>query len=806
MTIGRQNSLTPIESQALPAKSTDLRLRLLRLYLIFTAVLLAGLVLLVWLVSSRLKTEWTTQELAFTKNLASHLSQSSDLDHFAENLDVWLSLAGADEGAFVSILGPNGQTLLEHPHHLTLPQTMAWSAWQWQVVQQARSQESGWFITKDPDLHNWLHTVTAVPGTDQQLLLQRPTDIVFAPLQLLRWSILAVVLVYLTGGFFSWWILSRQVIQPIEYLENFSGLTRWRGEVRPEEQTQMHRLAKRPDQIGDLTRALLMMNMETEKRFRELATLLETSRVVASSLDEAQVIDNILDQIQTLFEVERTAVIVLDKRAGVFRIRASRGLSEKYAQQLRIAPSEPNSPSMRALRNQTPIQVANTETDLSFVKLRPRARAEGFQSVLAIPLKTQYAPPAVLLLYKDMPYRYGYSELELASSFAHHASIAMENAALFALTDERLQEQTRRLEAIVESMSDGLILESPDGRILFCNQQALHLLHMTRSEARQKNSATLLDQLFLAAAEPQQARKLLAAGVSGEGPSSFDLVLKGDGRQFDLRIHLFNVTDASGDLIGRGQLWQDVTQDKELDRMKSALLSTVSHELRTPLATIKGYASTLLAEDVSWDEPSQKEFLQTISQETDRLTTLVQNLLDMSRIEAGLLDIRREPFAVNELVRQAARGLQAALDGRLDLNLADDLPLLSLDVPRLETAVRNLLENAVKYSPPYYPIELTTRQEANNVIITVRDYGPGVPEALHSKLFDRFYRVDNSLTRHIGGTGLGLAICKGFVEAHGGQVWVQSGHPGAVFGITLPIEIGDWILEIEQSFQYPHLQ
>ena len=791
MNASRQNSLTPLENQTLPAKGADLRLRLLRLYALFAAISLAGIILLAWLVSGRLQAEWTAAEETFAANLAARLAQSANLDSFAANLDGWLSLAGADKTTIVTLLGHNGQLLFQREKNFTLPNDVSWAAWQWRVYKQAQDyrepERTGSFITTDPDLNKWLHVVTAVPGTGWQLLLQRPTKEVFAPLSLLQGGALAALLVYLAGGLFSWWALSRQVIQPIEQLESYSGIIRWRGEARPEEQAEMDRLGQRPDQIGALARSLVTMKAETDKRFRELATLLETSRIVASSLDETKVIENILDQVQTLFEVKRAAVVALDKRDGVFRIQASRGLSAGYTQQLRIAPSEPNSPSMRALRNQTPIQVADTETDLAFVKLRARARAEGFRSVLAIPLKTQYAPPAVLLLYKDLPYRYSYSELELASSFGHHASIAMENAALFALTDERLQEQTRRLEAIVESLNDGLILEGIDGRILFCNRQILRWLRLSREEARQASSARLLERLLANAGNPNQAREWLAAGLSGAGPRIFDLTFSENGRQWDLRLHLFDVTDADGELIGRGQLWQDVTKDKELDRMKSALLSTVSHELRTPLATIKGYASTLLAEDVAWDEASQREFLQTISQETDRLAALVKNLLDMSRIEAGLLDIRREPREVNELVQRAARGMQPALAGRLQLALAENLPLLPLDAPRLETAVRNLLENALKYSPPHTPIELRTQLEEDSIIITVRDYGPGVPENLRAKLFDRFYRADNSLTRRIGGVGLGLAIVKGFVEAHGGRVWVKSARPGAIFGITLPV-------------------
>ncbi len=800
MNFSRQNSLTPIESQPLPSKGEDLRLRLLRLYLLFALLILVGTVLLAGLVSNQLKAKWVAAEQLLTINLGIHLSQAADLDAFAQNVDLLLPLAGANEAVLLTVLGPNGQTLYQYEQDAFLPDELAWSAWQWHVYQRVQGWRSGFLISQDPDLNDWLVTVTAVPNNDWQLLLQRPTDVVFAPLQLLWQGLFVVLLVYLLGGLFSWWVLTRQVIQPIECLESYSGITRWHGEVRPQEQAEMAYLAQRPDQIGALTRSLVVMKEETEKRFRELATLLQTSRVVASSLDAVQVIDNILDQVQTLFEVQRTAVVVLDKRAELFRIRASRGISAAYVQQLRIAPSEPNSPSMRALRNQTPIQVANTDTDLAFVNLRDRARAEGFQSVLAIPLQTQYAPPAVLLLYKEEPYRYSYRELELASSFGHHASIAMENAALFALTDERLQEQTRRLEAIVESLSDGLILEGIDGRILFCNQQALRWLGVSQGEAQRKSAEELLALLLTAVDEPQQAEALFAAALSGAGARTFDLPFSQNGRQWDLRLHLFDVTDADGELIGRGQLWQDVSQDMELDRMKSALLSTVSHELRTPLATIKGYASTLLAEDVVWDAASQREFLQTISDETDRLTLLVKNLLDMSRIEAGLLSIRRELYAVNEVVLQVVRGLRPLLNGRLQLDLAEELPLLLVDVPRLETAVRNLLENALKYAPPDTPIELQTSHQNNAVTITVRDYGTGIPSEHHDKLFDRFYRVDNSLTRRMGGTGLGLAITKGFIEAHGGRVWVKSAHPGAIFGLILPIATE---LELEPA---PNLQ
>jgi signal transduction histidine kinase len=395
-----------------------------------------------------------------------------------------------------------------------------------------------------------------------------------------------------------------------------------------------------------------------------------------------------------------------------------------------------------------------------------------------------------LLLYKSEPYSYSFSELELASSFANQATMAMENAALYAQSDERLQEQTRRLEAVVNSMSEGLLLESLSGRVLLINRQAAAMIGMGWEDAKQVDSAEILRTLLNSAEDPDLTFAHFRTALTEATPYNFDLTREtAQGRRQDLRIHSFGVTDTRGQLLGRGQVWQDITDDRELDRMKSALLSTVSHELRTPLATIKGYASTLLAPDVQWDEASQHEFLQTISNEADRLAALVKNLLDMSRIEAGMLEIQREPYSLNDIVPQIVSGFAPDVRDRLHLTMDTDLPPVLMDVPRISTAARNLVENAIKYSPPDALVELTTRRMNGNVQLAVRDYGEGVPSNVQTRIFERFYRLDNTLTRRVGGVGLGLSICKGFVEAHGGTMWLQPENPGTTFGFSLPFEL-----------------
>jgi PAS domain S-box-containing protein len=761
-------------------RQPDLRMRLLRLYLIVAALVFSIVLLFAFVMRNRIQRDVIDAQLALAQALTVEIDSAEPVLSAVETLPPTIPSSYAIIAADMA-----GNIIWQTDP----PTDSAWQRWQQTALHSARLNPDMSLTTVDPDGSRHL-VVAAITPDDGIILVSQPTRIAYATADRLVVGIVLVVGIPMLLGVGIWWALSRKYIDPLSQLVDFSEAIRWRGHLREDEYAQLHELAQQQSQLGTLAESLLAMERETNHRYLQLATLLETSRVVASSLDVDEVIGNILTQVETLFAVQRCAVVALDQRAGVFRIRASRGLSAEYVTKLRIEPSEPTSASMRALRKQMPIQIADTETDLAYTPFRARSEEEGFRSVLAIPLATVHAQPAVLLLYKAEPYSYSYSELELASSFANQATMAMENAALYAQSDERLQEQTRRLEAVVNSMSEGLILESLAGQILLCNQQAARMIGMERDRVKHVDSAEILRTLLNSAEDPELIFNHYRTALTATGDNTFDLTREtAQGRRQDLRIHSFGVTDARGQLLGRGQVWQDITHDRELDRMKSALLSTVSHELRTPLATIKGYASTLLAPDVQWDEASQHEFLQTISNEADRLAALVKNLLDMSRIEAGMLEIQRETYSLNDIIPQIISTFAPDVRDRLRLAMDADLPPVPVDVPRISTAARNLVENAVKYSPPDTPIELITRRSNGSVQFAVRDYGEGVPLNVQTRIFERFYRLDNTLTRRVGGVGLGLSICKGFVEAHDGNLWLQAEDPGTTFGFSLPIEM-----------------
>jgi two-component system, OmpR family, sensor histidine kinase KdpD len=226
----------------------------------------------------------------------------------------------------------------------------------------------------------------------------------------------------------------------------------------------------------------------------------------------------------------------------------------------------------------------------------------------------------------------------------------------------------------------------------------------------------------------------------------------------------------------------------ETDRLRTALLNSVSHDLRTPLASIKAAASSLLDPEVEWGEAQRREFLVTIDEAADRLTRLVHNLLDMSRIESGALDPHLAETALADVAGPVVRLARAATRQRIDVDLPDSLPPVSVDPVLLEQVLGNLLDNALRYAPSG-PVTLSARHipERGRVEVRVADHGPGIPVPERERVFDQFYRLKRG-GRRPEGTGMGLAICRGIVDALKGGVRVETTPGGgATFVVTLPV-------------------
>jgi two-component system, OmpR family, sensor histidine kinase KdpD len=243
--------------------------------------------------------------------------------------------------------------------------------------------------------------------------------------------------------------------------------------------------------------------------------------------------------------------------------------------------------------------------------------------------------------------------------------------------------------------------------------------------------------------------------------------------------------------IERARLTREARLLRDSDQLKSTLLSAVSHDLRTPLAGIKALTTALLQQDVSLSPELVNDALQGIDEETDRMTRLVSDLMDLSRIEAGVLKPSREPVLIPDLIDDTQHRLGPVAAGRrIEREVGTDLPVVRLDYVQMQQVLTNLLENAARYTPPGTPITVGAAISEGALELWVADQGPGIAPELRERVFDRFYRLEHHETEPHG-TGMGLAISRGLVQAHGGRLWIEeTPGGGATFRLRVPVSAG----------------
>ncbi len=683
----------------------------------------------------------------------------------------------------LSIIDSRGE-LIATPEHQHILQTVLDEL---PGADRALQGQSSSVLGVGPDGQSWLFSAVPVPDTGWAVVVQEPASKALAIVEDFHNWLWTTALLFAIGGLLFWLLLVLRVFRPLHFLATQHQALPVSELAIPPQTTVM---AARADEVGALTRSLIRLERDGLHKLSELRTLLETSNAVVGSLDPYAVVGTIIREARRLVDVQAAAVLVPDD-AGILRVLVSDGHTERFNQALSLSPENPVSTAVQALHAGHPVQRL---LDGVFPSL---AYEEGFRSVLAIPIISRHAGNVVLSVHRTEARAFDANEMNLLLTFANYATLAWEHAVLYERSDERLREiaqenqqlyqeateEKHKLAAIMGSLSDGLILTSTGGTILYANAGASAIAGLPSAALERHPVGVLYDALRQAAGASETSVALLAQSEAGATPE----VVVEIGRAMHRRaihVRLFDVDDDAGRPIGRGVLLRDVTRERELDAFKTALLAAVGHELRTPLAAIKGHASTLLQPDVTWSQADQRHFLQTISNEADRLAQIVSNLLDLSRQETGLLLLNRVPMRVPDLVTQTIERLSMP-DVTLTIALPDDLPLVNVDGPRVEIVLRNLILNAATYGANTVRVAAATRHDA--VIVTVADDGPGMAAEELPHIFERFYRTRHGRQQHAGGTGLGLSICKAFIEAHGGAIWAESANGGTIFSFTLPL-------------------
>ena len=349
------------------------------------------------------------------------------------------------------------------------------------------------------------------------------------------------------------------------------------------------------------------------------------------------------------------------------------------------------------------------------------------------------------------------------------------NASISMLTDER-----NRSSAILGSMIEGVAVISGDERIIFSNRAFSRILGL--DDVRDIEGHPLL--------EVTRQSDLLAAikmALNGQEQVSSEIVVG------TVRPRSFAVTAAPVQASahkGAVLVLHEITDLRRLERVRQDFVANVSHEFRTPLTAIQGFAETLLAGALE-DPGNRRRFVEIIREHATRLARLTEDLLKLSRIEAGQLKLEFRPVSVTELIESCVETAQLkAVPRRLALHvrLPNELPTVRGDANSLQEVLQNLLDNALQYTPAGGKIEVSAVCSDGRVVVTVADTGIGIPQVEQERIFERFYRVDAARSREAGGTGLGLSIARHIVAAHGGRLWVESAvGEGSRFHFSIPV-------------------
>jgi signal transduction histidine kinase/CheY-like chemotaxis protein len=500
---------------------------------------------------------------------------------------------------------------------------------------------------------------------------------------------------------------------------------------------------------------------QLQDRIGEMETLVRLGRSITSHLDLDQVFTAIVKAAVELTGTEEGSLMLVDEESNELFVRAARNFNDEFVRTFRL-------PIIDSLAG----TVLETGRPVLLDESAPRKIATTYlvHNLIYVPLKLQERVIGILSVDNRTRKRLLQNrDVQLLSALAAYAVIAIENARLFT----RLAHEQSRLDTLLSSIRDVVILVDQDLNLALINSAARQVFNLDEQD--------LLGYPF--------------AQVFRANPELIDLV-----EEAKSSMHTsWTEVEVTADLILSAQLipvpdvgyvisMHNITHLKKLDQLKSDMVSTVSHDLRSPLTSILGYIE--LVRRSGPVNAEQAEYLKQVSASVQEITHLVNDLLNLDRLEEGL-ETGKEQISAHQFLQLTAGNFSGRIQERGHL-LVLELPKEDLNLygsmVQLRQMLENLMDNAVKYTPPGGEIYLTCRQEDDQVLIQVRDSGIGIPFEEQPRVFERFFRASNVNDQETNGSGLGLAIVRSIVENHHGRIWIDSAPgQGSTFSILLPL-------------------
>jgi PAS domain S-box-containing protein len=544
----------------------------------------------------------------------------------------------------------------------------------------------------------------------------------------------------------------------------------------------------------------------------QLETLHEITRELNARLDLGRMLDRTLAEVVTAINGEMGGVFLVDSEVGKVTPKTTVNWNSKRSVELPLT-SLPSEWQLGKADSLLVLKDLQAERTGAWVKMLV---APDMRSLIIAPLVANGAFMGLLVVASSHLEAFNPTHLRLFHSVLSQIATAIGNAEVYRLITRQAQEMGQMLrhqqeestknQSILTSIADGVVVNNAKGKTIMVNPAAERILKMTSEQLIGQDFQAFFS-VFAAKGRDEAiaAMEALLNTSAAEVYQVFRTTLEIE--NCVIHAHLSPVQTQRDDFLGVVTVLRDITKEAEADRAKSEFVSNVSHELRTPMTAIKGYTDLLHAGAVGLVNDDQARFLSIIRNNADRLTALINDLLDISRVETGRVRFEPRPLQIGDVIADVVNELAVPAEAKrqtLIYEVVAGLPDVMGDRDRLNQVATNLVGNAIHYTPDGGKIEVRAYPVEGAVRVDVKDTGIGIAPDDMGRIFERFYRADDPVVQEATGTGLGLSIVKMFVEMHGGRVWVESDPgKGSTFTFILPMAVHDDVIAAERGRRGP---